>query len=165
MRFGYFKLPSIFLVFLLVWLCIRFFLPLFFPFLLGALLAVAAEPVTGLLQNKFHMPRFLCSGIGVSMAFALLALILMILGALAVKEATRLVTILPQARQMVQAGLLSAQDFLLSLSQNLPDGLSGPTTQAVMELFSGGAAFLSRITDKLLGLATGLLGRFLTILS
>ena len=156
------KILILFSAFFSIWLALRYLFPLCLPFLLGGGLALGAEPLVGFLSGRLRVRRGIASGIGVSMAFALLALILMILGALAVKEATRLVTILPQARQMVQAGLLSAQDFLLSLSQNLPDGLSGPTTQAVMELFSGGAAFLSRITDKLLGLATGLLGKLPT---
>ena len=40
MRSGHFRFPSIILTFFLVWLVIRFFLPLFSPFLLGTLLAV-----------------------------------------------------------------------------------------------------------------------------
>lgn len=153
------KILILFSAFFSIWLALRYLFPLCLPFLLGGGLALGSEPLVGFLSDRLRIKRGIAAGIGVSMAFALLVLILMILGALAVKEATRLVAVLPQAQQMVQAGLLSAQDFLLSLSQNLPDSLSAPMTQTVMALFSDGAALLSRVTNKLLGMATGLLGK------
>ena len=153
------KILILFAAFFSIWLILRYLLPVSLPFLLGGGLALTAEPLVGFLSGKLRIRRGIAAGIGVSMTFALLMLALMILGALAVKEVTRLASVLPQARQMVQSGLLSAQDFLLSLSQGLPDGISGLMTQTVMELFSGGAALLSKVTDKLLGMATGLLSR------
>ena len=64
------KTISVLAAFFAVWLAARFLLPLCFPFLLGALLAFAAEPMVGFLQKR-RVPRCVCSGIGVSMAFCL----------------------------------------------------------------------------------------------
>lgn len=157
MRFGYFKLPSIFLVFLLVWLCIRFFLPLFFPFLLGALLAVAAEPVTGLLQNKFHMPRFLCSGIGVSIAFSLLAMALLSLCAVVIRELGNLAHVLPDLGQTAKSGFSLVRSWMLELSARSPESLRPVLEQNVNSFFSDGTALLDRAISYLLGLAGNLL--------
>ena len=146
-------------VFLGLWVVIRYFLPVLLPFFLGGGLALAAEPLIRFLNQKLRLRRGIAAGIGITMAFALLVLALMILGALAVRELSMLSGILPQAQEMVRTGLSSHQDLFLSLAARLPESISAPATQTVLELFSGSAALLSRVTDKLLGLATGLLGR------
>lgn len=146
-------------VFLGLWVSLRYLLPVFLPFLLGGGLALAAEPLVSLLSSRLRIKRGIAAGIGISMAFALLVLLMMLLGGLAVKELSRLTAVLPQASQMIQTGLTAAQDYLLSLSQQLPDGISGLMTQTVLELFSGGAALLSKITDKALRIVTGLLSK------
>lgn len=153
------KIIILFAAFLGIWIFLKYLLPVSLPFLLGGGLALAAEPLVSFLSQRLRLKRGIAAGIGISMAFCLLVLVLMILGALAVKEVKRLVFILPQARQMVQTGLTSAQDYLLGLSQRMPDGISGLMTQTVTELFSGGTALLSRVTDKLLAIATGVLGK------
>ena len=155
----FYKFATLAAVFLGLWVVLRYLLPVFLPFLLGGSLALAAEPLVRFLSGKLRLRRCIAAGIGITMAFCLLVLLLMILGALAVKEVARLAAVLPQAQQMIQTGLLSAQDFLLSLSRNLPDGISGPMTQTVTELFSGSAALLSSVTGKALSTATGLLGK------
>ena len=153
------KIIILFAAFFAIWLFLRYLLPVSLPFLLGGGLALAAEPLVDFLSGKLRIRRGFATGIGISMAFALLVLLLMILGALAVKEMTRLTAVLPQAQQMVQAGLLSVRDFLLSMSQRLPEGISDTMTRTVLELFSGSAALLSRATSKALSMATGLLGK------
>jgi len=153
------KLIFVISTFLLLWLALRYLLPVSLPFLLGGGLALGAEPLVRFLCGKLGFRRGLAAGIGVSIAFAMLVLVLMLLGALAVKEVRNLSSILPQAQQMIQSGLSAAQDFLLGLSQRMPDGISSFMAQTVTDLFSGSAALLSKVTDRLLGLATGLLGR------
>ena len=151
------KILTLLAVLLGIWVVIRYLHPIFLPFLLGGARALAAEPLVRFLCDRLRLRRGIAAGIGVSMAFCMLVLVLLSLGALLVKELSSLAGILPQAQQMIQTGLVSLQDFLLSLAQRTPDGISGLLTQTVLELFSGGAALLSRVTDKLLGLATGLL--------
>ena len=146
-------------VFLGSWLFIRYLLPVALPFLLGGALALTAEPAVNFLCNRLRLPRGAAVGIGVSMTFGMLILLLLLLGALLLRELSNLTAIIPQAQQMIQAGLTSLQDFLLGLANRAPDGLTGMLTQAVLELFSGGAALLSQVANKLLGIASGVLGR------
>lgn len=153
------KLIFVVSTFFLIWLALRYLLPVSLPFLLGGSLALGAEPLVRFLCEKLGLRRGLATGIGVSIAFAMLALVLMLLGALAVKEVKNLSFILPQAQQMIQSGLTSTEGFLLSLSQRMPGSIGAFMTQTVTDLFSGSAALLSKVTDKLLGMATGLLGR------
>lgn len=151
----------IFLVstFFAVWLALRYLLPVSLPFLLGGGLALGAEPLVRFLCLRLKLRRGLAAGIGVSIAFAMLVLALMLLGALAVKEVKNLSSVLPQAKQTIHSSLTSTRDLLLSLSRKMPDGISLFLTQTVTDLFSGSAALLSKVTDKLLSLATGFLGR------
>lgn len=141
------------------WLFIRYLLPVLLPFLLGGALALAAEPAVKFLCSRLRLPRGVATGIGVTMTFLMLVLILLLAGALVLRELSGLSSVLPQAQQMIQTGLGSLQDFLLSLASRAPDGLSGMLTQSILDLFSGGAALLSQITNKLLSLVSGLLGR------
>ena len=151
----------IFLVstFFAVWLALRYLLPVSLPFLLGGGLALGAEPLVRFLCDRLKLRRGLAAGIGVSIAFAMLVLALMLLGALAVKEVKNLSSVLPQAQQTIHSSLTSTRDLLLSLSRKMPDGISLFLTQTATDLFSGSAALLSKVTDKLLSLATGFLGR------
>lgn len=153
------KLLFVISTFFVIWLALRYLLPVSLPFLLGGGLALGAEPLVHFLCDKLRLRRGLAAGIGVSIAFAMLVLVLMLLGALAVKEVRNLSSVLPQAQQTIQSGLTTTQDLLLSLSQRMPDGISIFLSQTVTDLFSGSAALLSKVTDKLLALATGFLGR------
>lgn len=68
---------------LLLWLCARFLLPFFLPFLLGTGLALASEPAVCFLTRRGRLPRALASGIGVSATVAgALAIVMLILGLL-----------------------------------------------------------------------------------
>ena len=51
---------------LLFWLCARFLLPFFLPFLLGTGLALASEPAVRFLCRQGKLPRALAAGVGVS---------------------------------------------------------------------------------------------------
>ena len=153
------KLIFVISAFFAVWLGLRYLLPVSLPFLLGGGLALGAEPLVRFLCDKLKLRRGVAAGIGVSIAFALLVLALMLLGALAGKQIKNLSSVLPQAQKMIQSGLVSTQDLLLSLSQRMPENISLFLTQTVTDLFSGSAALLSKVTDKLLALATGFLGR------
>lgn len=153
------KFFILFFTFLGIWLTLRYLLPVCLPFLLGGGLALASEPLVRFLCRKLKLRRGLAAGIGITAGFAMLALVLMILGALAVKELSRLSSVLPQAQQMVQSGLTAAQDFLLTLSGRMPEGIGSMMTRTVTDLFSGSTALLSRVSNKLLSMATGLLGK------
>lgn len=153
MRSGYFKIPSIILIFSLVWLLIRFLLPLFSPFLLGALLALAAEPMTCFLQKKLHVPRFISSGIGVCIAFSLLAMALLSLCAFLIRELGSLSSVLPDLGQTAKSSFSLVRSWLLNLSSRSPESLQPLLEQNINDFFSDGTALLDRAIGYLLGLA------------
>ena len=153
MRSGYFKFPSIVLSFILVWLAIRFFLPLFAPFLLGAALALAAEPMVSFRQKKLRVPRFLSSGIGVCIAFSLLAMLLLALCAFLIRELSSLSGMLPDLEQTAKSSFSLVHNWLLQLSERSPKSLQPLLEQNVNNFFSDGTALLDRVVSYLLGLA------------
>lgn len=157
MHSGRAKLSSIFCSFFLVWLAIRFLLPLFSPFLLGTLLALSAEPMVRFLQKRLRLPRTVSAGIGVSMAFSLLAMFLLCLGAFLIRELGSLGQVLPDLGQTAKTGFSLIQNWLLQLSSHAPESLQPVLQQNVNRFFSDGAALLDKATGYVLGLAGSLL--------
>ncbi len=157
MRPGNPKLSSVILVFFLVWLGIRFFLPLFSPFLLGALLAVSAEPMVSFLHRKLHLPRGISAGIGVSMSFALLAMLLLSLCAFVLRELGSLANILPDLGETAKSGFSLVRSWLLQLSSHSPESIQPVLRQNVDNFFSDSTALLDKGIGYLLGLAGSLL--------
>lgn len=157
MRPGSPKLFSVLSVFLLVWLTIRFLLPLFSPFVLGTLLALSAEPMVGFLHKKLRIPRSVSAGIGVSMAFSLLAMVLLCLCAFLIRELGNLGQVLPDMGQTAKTGFSLVQNWLLQLSSHTPDSLQLILRQNVNRFFSDGAALLDKAIGHLLSLAGNLL--------
>lgn len=157
MRPGNKSLFSLFAVFFTVWLGLRFLLPLFSPFLLGAGLALAAEPMVSFLCKRAKVPRPVSTGIGVSMTFLLLAMVLLILCAFLVRELGMLTSILPDLEETARSGLSLVQRWLLQLSAHTPQSIQPLLENNVRTLFSDGAAMLDKTTGYLLSLAGNLL--------
>lgn len=157
MRPGNPKFSSALFLFFLVWLTIRFFLPLFSPFVLGTLLALSAEPMVRFLHKKLHVPRAVSAGIGVSMAFSLLAISLLCLCAFLIRELGNLGSVLPDLEHTAKSGFSLVENWLLQLSSHTPESLQPILRQNVSRFFSDGAALLDKITGYLLGLAGNLL--------
>lgn len=153
------KFVTIPAVFLVLWLGFKYLFPLFLPFVLGAALALGAEPIVKFLCRQSHAPRWLAAAVGVSIGFSMVALVLLILAALAVKELGALAGILPDMTGMIQNAVISLQDWLLSLAAKAPDGVEPVLTNVVNQLFSGSSALIGSAAEKLLSTATGLLGR------
>ena len=63
MQFGSKKLFHLVFAFLLAWLASRLLFPLLSPFLFGAGLALAAEPIVLRLQSRLKLPRSVSTGI------------------------------------------------------------------------------------------------------
>ncbi len=156
MRPGTRTFLSIILVFFTVWLSARLLLPLFSPFLLGLFLALAAEPVVRLL-TRVHVPRAISAGIGVLMAFFLMAMVILILCALLIRELGVLAGVLPDMEQTARSGISLVQNWLIQLSSHMPQSVQPLLRDNVTALFSDGAALLGRFTGYLLGLAGSLL--------
>ena len=141
-------------IFLGAWLALRFLLPLVLPFLLGGALALAAEPIVGLLHKRLKLPRTLAAGLGVAGTLTLLAAVLVLLLAAAVRQLGALAGALPDLEQTASQGLSSLENFLTGLAGRLPSGVQPLLLQLVSGLFSGGTALVDRLAAKLPGLAT-----------
>lgn len=145
--------------FLLLFLAIRYLLPLFLPFLLGTALALAAEPLVGFLSGKLHIKRWIASGISVSMAFSFLVLLVLILCAFILQELRQLVGILPELEGALRAGMDTANHWLTGLAGQVPGELGQVLNGQIASFFTGGSALLDRVTGFLLRTASGILSQ------
>ena len=157
MGFGNKKILPFLGIILCLWLFARYLLPLFFPFLLGLILALTAQPMVKFLSGRLRLPRSLAAGIGVTMAFFFIAILLLLLAAFLVRELRYLAGVLPDLEQTARSGISLLENWLLSLTEALPQGIASLLQRNVTGLFSGGTAFLDRAVRYLLGLAGSLL--------
>lgn len=157
MRFGLKTAFSITLFVLCIYICVRFLLPLSIPFLLGAGLALAAEPLVRLLCGPLRLPRGVGTGIGVSSAFLCVTAIVLSLFSLLLRELRSLAGILPDLAQTIRSGIILLENWLLSLSLRMPKSMQPIIQGELTNLFSGGTAFLGKGAEYLLGLAGGIL--------
>lgn len=151
------KFLSFLVIFLAAWLSARYLLPLLFPFLLGAGLALIAEPVVELFSKKMHMPRVIATGIGVSMAFCFIALLVLLACAFLVKELQYLAGVLPDLEDTTRSGLSLLENWLVGLAELAPSAIARALRQNISEFFSGGTALLNKGIRYILGLAGTLL--------
>lgn len=147
------------LLFAGLWLLGRYLLPILLPFLLAALLAVAAEPLVSFLHNRVKFPRALASGIGVSIALLLAVLLVLSLCALLLRQLGSLSGVLPDLGQTAQEGMESLEGFLVDLAQKTPQAVSPILTRGVENFFSDGTQLVDQITAKVIALASGILTR------
>jgi len=143
-------------IFLSSWFFLKYLLPLAAPFLLGALLALAAEPVVRLLSR--WIPRSGAAALGVTAALGLLSCAVVLLTALAVRELGLLAGALPDLGQAAKTGLNSLEGFLLDLTERTPEGVRPMLGQMVGKLFNGGTAVMDQLTQRLPSLASAVLG-------
>ncbi len=136
-----------------VWIFLRFLLPLSLPFLLGAALALLAEPMTRFLCRRLRLPRGAAAGISVTAAFCFLGLLLLMLCALLLKELSALSRVLPDLEATARSGLDLLSHWLLDLSSRMPDGIRTILQRNITGIFSGGTALLDQAVRYLLGLA------------
>lgn len=153
MRWGTRGILSVLGTCFLLWLGIKFLLPLCFPFLLGAGLAVAAEPLVQLLCRRMHLPRTLSAGIGVSAAFLGIAFLVLLVLAFLVRELGILAGILPDLTETARSGILLLRSWLMELAGRTPASVRPLLQQNVTNLFSGGTALLDKAFSYVLGLA------------
>lgn len=141
-----------------IWLFMGYLLPIGLPFLLGILLALAAEPATKLLSGRLGLPRAGATALSVSAVFLLTVTVLSFLLALLVRQLQQLSGILPGLAQTVTQAFSLLQSWLQNLTQKLPVPMQRPVTDLTAKLFSGGSALLEQLAMQLPKLATGLLG-------
>lgn len=142
-----------------LWLSARYLLPIAMPFLLAALLALAAEPLVSVFHKKLRLPRAAATGIGVTITLVLLILAVMVLGALLLRPLKNLTGVVPDLENAALSGMNAMQSLLLDLAGRAPEGLQPVLNRSLENMFSGGTDFLDRLTTWLLSLASGVVSR------
>ena len=164
------------LAFLGVWLFLRYLLPIFLPFGLGLLLALAAEPAVHFGTERLKLPRWAAAGCGVTLAILLLLTLVGAVGAVAVKELGSLAGHLPDLQETAQETTERLRWFLEDAAARTPEGVRPLVNRSVDRLFSSGtelmeqvtiqipgavSRFLGRVPDGVLGIGTGILSGFM----
>lgn len=144
-------------VFLTAWLSFRYLLPLAAPFLLGTVLALTAEPVAAFLTRKLRIPRPVSSALGVTMAFCFFAVVLLLTGAVLLRELRSLSAALPDLEQTAATGITALRNFTLTLAARTPSGIRPYVREHVDAFFSDSTAMLNRVAGMALSSAGDLL--------
>lgn len=147
------------IVFFCAYLAVKYLFPLLFPFVLGTILAFAAEPAVSLFQQKTAVPRWVCSGIGVTLTLVLLATTLYFLGALAVRQLGVLANTLPDLQQNANQGISVLQNYLSSVADRAPEGVRPLLSQTVNRIFGESSSLLTQASSRVVQFFTGLLAR------
>ena len=149
------NLSSLFLFAVCLWLTVRLLLPIGLPFLLGLLLAVAAEPLVGRLGKK--IPRTAAAGVGVTGTILLLSILVVLACALVIRELGILASMLPDLEQTAKDGMGTLFRWVMGMAQRLPGGVRDVVTRNVSELMSGGSELLDGAFRYGMNLAGGML--------
>ncbi len=140
------------------WLFMGYLLPIGLPFLLGGILAFAAEPAVALLSGKLHLPRAGATAIAVSGVCLLSATVLTCFLALLLRQSQQLVGVLPGLAQTLTQAMGQLRQWLQTLGQHLPEPLQPLLSGLTEGFFSGGSRLLEQAAMQLPKFATGLLG-------
>ena len=140
-----------------LWASVKWLLPLSVPFLIGASLALIAEPAVAFCIKKGKFPRVLAAGLCVSGTMVLLLSLLVILGSLLLRQLGQLTQALPDLEQTARQGLSSLEDLLLSLAYRAPEGMRPLLTKSVLGLFGSGNQLVQQLAQRIPVLATSLL--------
>ena len=161
---------------LALWLGFRYLFPVLLPFLLGGVIALAAEPAVNFAAGKLRLSRPLASGLGVGMTLVLTAAILWLAGAAAVRELGNLARALPDMEATAEQGVTMLRDWALGLAERMPRFMRRFATGAAEQLLdpstvlqghlaesipSAARAVLGRLPGSALGIGTGVLAGFM----
>lgn len=163
-------------LFLALWLGTEFVLPVALPFLAGGVVALAAEPLVRLGVCRLKLPRALASGIGVTVTLLFLVGLVLLAGALLLRELGKLAGLVPDLRSAAGQGMIVLQDWLIGVADRTPEGVRPLVTQTVLNVFDDGNVLMDEVSakvpevvttvlgwvpDGLLGLGTGVLAAFM----
>lgn len=137
-----------------VWAAIRFLLPVSGPFLIGAVIALLAEPGVHFIQKKLKWPRPAASGLCVSLTLLLLTAALSVIGAVVFRELGQVARLAPAVGQTLGHALSVLEDFLVSLADRAPENIRPALIQTVLSTFQDGTALVEQVTGRIPGLLT-----------
>lgn len=150
---GWKRLLAVIAVFVAVWLSLRYLYPLFLPFLLGLILALAAEPPAIFLQERFRWRRRPAIFAAVTGVLVLLAGAAALLGAALVRRAATLAGQLGTLAGQAARGMTTVRSWAMELASGAPGPLAQPLSRSVRALFEDGGGLLDRAAAALFGMA------------
>lgn len=151
------KAGAALVILLVLWLSLRFLLPVAMPFLLAAVLALAAEPLVKTFQARLHLPRGAAAGIGVFIALCVTVLLILTICAFLLRELGQLAGIIPDLEDTASDGIHALQSFCTDLAMRTPESIRPVLMGSVDGFFSDGSRLLDQVSAKLLSLASGVL--------
>lgn len=140
-----------------LWFGTQYLLPVVLPFLLGGLVALAAEPAVAVCHTRLKLPRAVAAGIGVTATLLLLAGLLALLGAIAVKQLTRLADTVPNLETTARQGLTVLSGWCDRMADRAPKGVQPVLHRAVDGLFSDSSALVQQVAGRIPGAVTAVL--------
>ncbi len=158
----------------LLWLGVKFVLPVAMPFLLGAGLAVVSEPLVR--RVSIRLPRSVSAGFGVTVMLIFVAVIVYFVGAVAVGQLKKLAVAVPDLQNTANQATQLVQDYLITLSERTPEGVRPMLQQMTLDFFDDGSGILNRLAENVpnmigttlshvgdgaIGVGTGVLSAFL----
>ena len=149
------NLSSLFLFAVCLWLTVRLLLPIGLPFLLGLLLALAAEPLVGRLGKR--IPRPAAAGVGVTGAVVLLSVLVVLACAVILRELGILASMLPDLEQTAKDGMGILSRWVIGMAQRLPGGVRDVVMRNASEFLAGGSELLDGAFRYGMNLAGGML--------
>lgn len=142
---------------LAVWLAGKYLLPAALPFLLGAGVALLAEPAVKVIARRWN--RTAGAVLGVTLTLSVIAVIMLFLGAVAVQQVGRLAKGVPELTDSVRESLAVLQQWVSGLTKKAPHQLQPILDRTVTGLFSDGTVLIDQVTQRLPGAVTTAIGR------
>lgn len=139
-----------------IWITGKFLFPFLFPFLLGASIAMAAEPAVRLFSHRLRLGRSIASGMGVTLTLVLLLGVVFLLGALALRELGNFVKDIPQ---MAKQSTELLENSLVALSARAPEPIGPVLTNSIHRFFRDTSSLADQAVQKVPGVLTGILGK------
>lgn len=145
-------------ILLALWLGGKYLLPVLLPFLLGAVIALAAEPAVRFGTGKLHMSRPLAAGLGVSLTLLLSASVVWLVGALAVKELGNLAGKLPDVEATVEQGVDMLRQWSVQLTNRLPEKARRFAAGTTEKMFDSTNVLQGQLTNRIPTMVRSVLG-------
>ena len=145
-------------IFLGAWVALRYLLPIGLPFLLGTLVATAAEPGVRFLVKRCGLPRGIASFFVISLGFVMVLAAIWILGALVYRELSLVAAGLPGVFQRVSGGVEQIRLWAVDLAARAPDGLRSQLVRWVTDLFASGSVLLEKTASGIFSMAGTVVG-------
>lgn len=131
-------------------------LPLLLPFVLGYFFSLGAEPGVGMLERKTALPRWLRSGICVTVLYLGAGAVVYCFCRVLWAELLNLVRQLPELLRQLQPTLDSLRASLETMAARAPQGIAGPIIRWIGQLFAGGDLLLQSGYQFLSNLVSGM---------